>query len=114
MAAMICVGVYFTLRKMLSPLKKTVEMIRAIGEGNFDMRLKLGQHDEIGAVGSAMDKFAGDLQNLMTEKTQLQQELVQAQKMESIGRLDSRLFGIGKGHMLRDILPGHVGERIIT
>jgi methyl-accepting chemotaxis protein len=60
------IGLLFALRiarGIATPLKQTVELITAIGNGHLDQRLNLDRQDEIGQLAATMDNFANSLQN---------------------------------------------------
>lgn len=46
-----------------NPLRKTVEMIKALEMGHLNVRLNLGRQDEIGQMADTMDSFAESMQN---------------------------------------------------
>ena len=54
---------YILARRISSPLKLSVEMIENLGNGNLSQRLNFNQTDEIGRLGTAMDRFADNLQD---------------------------------------------------
>ncbi|MBI5816725.1 MAG: HAMP domain-containing protein [Nitrospinae bacterium] len=49
-------------RSVAIPMGKAVHMIRELGEGRLDNRLRMDSGDEIGQMGKAMDDFADNLQ----------------------------------------------------
>ena len=44
------------------PLKKTVAMLKDLGQGHLSVRLRMSRKDEIGVMADTMDKFADELQ----------------------------------------------------
>ncbi|RPJ62995.1 MAG: HAMP domain-containing protein [Dehalococcoidia bacterium] len=50
-------------RSITGPLTKAVNMMKELGLGHLDNRLRMKRKDEIGQLGIAMDNFADDLQN---------------------------------------------------
>jgi len=50
-------------RSIANPLTQTVSMIEAIEHGRLNDRLRLDRQDEIGQLGSTMDRFADNLQH---------------------------------------------------
>jgi len=52
-------------RDISRPLNKTVEMIKELGEGHLNIRLKMERGDEIGVMANTLDKFADYLQNVV-------------------------------------------------
>ncbi|HZS44245.1 MAG TPA: HAMP domain-containing protein, partial [Blastocatellia bacterium] len=57
-----CVFAWWIMRRITSPLIKSVEMLNELSGGHLDRRLKLGRGDEIGQMADAMDSFADMLQ----------------------------------------------------
>ncbi|WP_414151049.1 methyl-accepting chemotaxis protein [Acetobacterium carbinolicum] len=47
------------------PLRKAAQMLKEMGLGHLDRRLKMDATDEIGQMATAMDAFADDLQNVV-------------------------------------------------
>jgi len=54
-------------RDISQPLSKTVDMIKELGEGHLNIRLKMNRGDEIGFMANTMDKFADYLQNVVVK-----------------------------------------------
>lgn len=54
-------------RSIANPLSKTVKMIESIEGGQLSDRLRLDRQDEIGQLGSTMDRFADNLQHEVVE-----------------------------------------------
>jgi len=62
-AILVSGGLVFFLARMVSrPMHRAVEMIEEMEKGHLGIRLNMNQHDEIGRMASAMDRFAGSLQ----------------------------------------------------
>ncbi len=64
------IGLIFAIRisrSIANPLKQTVHMIEAIEHGQLNERLRLDRQDEIGQLGSTMDRFADNLQHEVVE-----------------------------------------------
>jgi len=47
------------------PLGAAVNMIKEMGQGHLDTRLRIDRKDEIGVMAKTMDKFADDMQNIV-------------------------------------------------
>ncbi|RPJ43644.1 MAG: methyl-accepting chemotaxis protein, partial [Chloroflexi bacterium] len=63
-ACLLAIGfTYFISRDITIPLNRVVQMIMEMGKGHLGGRLQMDRKDEIGALASTMDTFAGDLQN---------------------------------------------------
>lgn len=54
-------------RSIANPLNQTVKMIEAMQHGKLSDRLRLDRQDEIGQLGSTMDRFADNLQHEVVE-----------------------------------------------
>lgn len=50
-------------RSITSPLNKVVQMVKALGQGQMDVRLQLDRSDEIGQIGHALDEFADSMRD---------------------------------------------------
>ena len=57
-------GIYISAL-ISKPLGATVKMIKEMGHGHLDTRLKLDRKDEIGDLAKTMDSFADDMQNIV-------------------------------------------------
>lgn len=60
------VGTVITLmitRSIVHPLRRTVAMIEAIGDGQLETRLQMTQKDELGQLAKALDTFAASMQD---------------------------------------------------
>lgn len=66
LGVLLAIGVAFAISQSITvPLGKLSEMLQKMGKGNLGMRLNLDRTDEIGSMARTIDKFAGDLQNLL-------------------------------------------------
>lgn len=69
-------------------IKKLTNCASQIGLGNFNISTGVDHKaGELGRVAAAMDQMTARLLQADTEKDRLQQQLIQAQKLESVGRL---------------------------
>lgn len=62
--AAVCFALRFSLG-LSRPLRQAVTMLKALEEGDFGQRLKLGRADEIGDMSRALDGLAETLENAM-------------------------------------------------
>ncbi len=70
-AVLISSGLVFFLARMVSrPMHRAVEMIEEMEKGHLSTRLNMNQHDEVGRMASAMDRFADSLQNELVDSLQ--------------------------------------------
>lgn len=69
-------------------IKRLTDCATQFGSGNFDISTGVDHKDgELGQVAAAFDQMAGKLRQAETEKDKLQQQLIQSQKLESVGKL---------------------------
>jgi len=69
-------------------IKKLTDCAAQFGSGNFNMSTGVDHKaGELGRVAEAFDQMAGKVLQADMEKDRLQQQLIQAQKLESVGRL---------------------------
>lgn len=69
-------------------IKRLTDCAAQFGSGNFDISTGVDHKDgELGQVAAAFDQMAGKLRQAETEKDRLQQQLIQSQKLESVGKL---------------------------
>jgi methyl-accepting chemotaxis protein len=64
----------FLTRSLTSPLGKTVQMIRRIGNGELDSRLKMGRKDEIGILADTMDQLAETINSLISDMNDMSRQ----------------------------------------
>ncbi|ADH85361.1 methyl-accepting chemotaxis protein [Desulfurivibrio alkaliphilus] len=58
------------VRSITGPIGRTVQMIKEMGRGRLDSRLKMERGDEIGQMATAMDEFADTLQHQLVGSLQ--------------------------------------------
>ncbi|MBN2810147.1 MAG: methyl-accepting chemotaxis protein, partial [Deltaproteobacteria bacterium] len=58
---------FFTARSITKPLESGVKLAQQMAHGDFSQRLKLEQHDEVGALTAAMNQMAIDLGKIFSE-----------------------------------------------
>jgi methyl-accepting chemotaxis protein len=64
----IILGVFMAIgcvQNITGPLNRITDMMKELGVGNFQSRLKMGRKDEIGILAGTMDQFADDFQNIV-------------------------------------------------
>ncbi len=76
-------GTYMLLRGLTEPLNSLMEGVRNVGQGDFSLRVPVETVDEIGKVAVAFNTMAETLERREAEKTALEKQLLQAQKMEA-------------------------------
>jgi signal transduction histidine kinase/CheY-like chemotaxis protein len=79
--------VYMISDTFTRPLTGLAEAVRALEEGDFAYPLEARGGDEVAQVTRAFDRMRGTLQRNDAQRRQLEGQLLQAQKMDAIGRL---------------------------
>jgi signal transduction histidine kinase/ActR/RegA family two-component response regulator len=79
--------VYVISDTFTKPLGSLVEGVRALEEGNFGYPLRADGDDEVARVTRAFESMRHTLERNEEQRTQLEEQLRQAQKMDALGRL---------------------------
>jgi len=79
--------VYVISDTFTKPLGSLVEGVRALEEGNFGYPLRADGDDEVARVTRAFESMRNTLERNQEQRTQLEEQLRQAQKMDALGRL---------------------------
>jgi PAS domain S-box-containing protein len=69
-------------RRIVSPIGKLREDVRAVGEGNLDYPLGTKADDEIGDLSRAFDRMAKKLKTVMTSRDNLEKEISERKRVE--------------------------------
>lgn len=69
--SIIFIGIYHSLKKLLSPVHDLREGVEQVIDGNFDYRLDVKSEDELGKLTSAFNNMAGRVKGLLYSKEQL-------------------------------------------
>jgi len=100
--------IYVAVKKISMPLSKLTENVRMLGiEGNAE-QIQVKSDDEIGKLADAFNKMAEDLKRRDYEKKALEEELINAKKMEALGT-----FSRGIAHDFNNILSTIQGASFI-
>lgn len=94
---LIGIGVtYFLVGAIVTPIHRLAEGTRRLAKGDMDHRVHIDTKDEIGELGIAFNKMTDDLRasrdkliENISELKKAQSQLIQAEKMETVGRLAS-------------------------
>jgi len=85
-------------QSVTQPLQTITQRIHSIGQGQFEHRLHLTRHDEIGQLADEFDRMVARLQEARSrlaaeqeEKLRLEGALRHSEKLAALGRLASRL-----------------------
>ena len=74
-AALLAAALAVTHYTVLSPLKRLVETMRHVSQGNLDIRVHIPQGDELGAVGRAFNRMVSALQQAQQKQAEEQRRL---------------------------------------
>lgn len=100
--------VIFVVRGVTKPLNRLTLRVRAMGSGAHLEKVPVETQDEIGKLATAFNTMAEALQNREAEKSNLEQQLRQAHKMEAIGTLAG-----GVAHDFNNILSTIEGYALL-
>jgi len=74
-------------RRLTRPIEELSEATRMVGQGRFEIEVKLDSGDEIGALAGSFNRMAAELKNRETALKDLYGQLVQSEKMAAFGSL---------------------------
>jgi signal transduction histidine kinase len=100
--------VIFVVKSVAKPLNRLTERVRVMGSGAPLEKVPVETQDEIGKLATAFNTMAESLQNREAEKSNLEQQLRQAHKMEAIGTLAG-----GVAHDFNNILSTIEGYALL-
>ena len=95
---------YLSVNRIVNPLKILTEGVFTVGKGELGKKVPVETEDEIGKLAIAFNEMSESLLHRDIEKSQLEERLMHAQKMEAIGTLAG-----GIAHDFNNILGIIVG-----
>lgn len=79
--------IYFTVKRIVNPLYTLTVGVQSLGTGDLGKKVAVETEDEIGRLALAFNEMSETLLRRETEKTQLEERLRHAQRIEAIGTL---------------------------
>lgn len=77
-------GMFFYARRVLAPLTKVTERVRAVGQGDLTPREIVATKDEIGELAASFEAMVAAIQRARSE-------LVQAERLATIGKMAAHI-----------------------
>lgn len=93
---------WFVAGGIVAPVRRLVEATRRVGRGDLDVRVEVGERDEIGELGHAFNEMTAELARTSARVRELhQREIERAQQLATVGELAS-----GVAHEIKNPLVG--------
>lgn len=88
--ATLVVLLLWMVRRVTDPLAALSQAARRVGAGDLSARVPVARSsDEVGELGAAFNQMTGRLEEDRRQKSELQAQLIQAEKLSAIGQLIS-------------------------
>lgn len=87
----------------LKPLLRIVKQIREIQEGNLSVKFPQNQNDEIGYLGSSLNKMVSEINHMIDENTSLTKEIYEAKYLQKEAQINT-LFNQIRPHFIYNTL----------
>jgi len=84
-------GSAFLARRISGPLKKLVEGTVRIAKGDFSQMIDIDSQDEVGNLAQSFNQMTRQLLRTREEMEEAHRQLVQAEKLASIGRISATI-----------------------
>lgn len=94
----------FWSHRLTRPIEELSQATRMVGQGRFEIQVKVESADEIGVLAHSFNVMGGELQNRENALKELYGQLVQSEKMAAFGAL-----GAGIAHEVKNPLAGILG-----
>lgn len=90
--------------RLTRPLERLSAATKEVGQGDFNVHVDIGTHDEIGALAGSFNRMAVELHDREQALKDAQSALIQSEKMAAFGQL-----GAGIAHEVKNPLAGILG-----
>lgn len=83
------IAAFFFAPLITKPVTELIEVAKAVGDGDLGRKVRVRTKDEIGQLGLVFNKMTENLKQSYAQLKETQGQLIQAEKMQAIGRLAS-------------------------